>query len=467
VDQYTKLAHSAFGRTVMPRVGLPRPPLLRRYEPGQVLLPGPAVVGGAPGGRLLSHVQDVLKRAGAEVHDASDAGLRPTEPHIERPAALVFDASGIARSEDLVALHDFFGPLVRGLRGNGRVVVLGTPPELAGDPRATAAQRALEGFTRALGKELGGRGTAVQLVLVAPGAEERIESTLRFLLSARSAFVSGQVVRIGFVPRPVGGREVPPVAGPDDVVDPDRPLEGRVVAVTGASHGIGEAIARTLTRDGATVVGIDVPALASDLEAVTRSIGGSSLLLDVTSPDAGPRIARHVRERHGGRLDGVVHNAGITRDRKLANMKADGWKSVVAVNLTAPERITASLLEEGVLGEGGRVVVISSIAGIAGNNGQTNYAASKAGLIGMVAALAPELAARGITINAVAPGFIETQMTAKVPIAIREAGRRLSSMLQGGQPVDVAETIAWYLQPASSGVSGNLVRVCGQALIGA
>ena len=445
MDQYTKLAHSAFGRTVMPRVGLPRPPLLRRYEPGQPLLPGPAVVGGAPGGRLLSQVQDVLKRAGVEV------GAAP-----ERPAALVFDASGVARSEDLVALHDFFGPLVRGLRGNGRVVVLGTPPELAGDARATAAQRALEGFTRALGKELGGRGTAVQLVLVAPGAEERLESTLRFLLSARSAFVSGQVVRIGL-----------DVAGPAEVVDPDRPLDGRVVAVTGASRGIGEAIARTLTRDGATVVGIDVPALASDLEAVTRSVGGSSLLLDVTSPDAGPRLARHVREHHGGRLDGVVHNAGITRDRKLANLKADAWKSVVAVNLTAPERITASLLDEGVLGEGGRVVVISSIAGIAGNNGQTNYAASKAGLIGMVAALAPELASRGITINAVAPGFIETQMTAKVPIAIREAGRRLSSMLQGGQPVDVAETIGWYLQPASSGVTGNLVRVCGQALIGA
>jgi 3-oxoacyl-[acyl-carrier protein] reductase len=430
----------------MSRVGLPRPPLLRRYEPGQALLPGPAIVGGAPGGRLLSQVQDVLKRAGAEVHDRG----------AERPAALVFDASGIARSEDLVALHDFFGPLVRGLRGNGRVVVLGTPPELAGDPRAAAAQRALEGFTRSLGKELGGRGTAVQLVLVAPAAEERIESTLRFLLSARSAFVSGQVVRISM-----------DVAGPVEAVDPDRPLEGRVVAVTGASRGIGEAIARTLTRDGATVVGIDVPALASDLEAVTRSIDGSSLLLDVTSPDAGPRIARHVRERHGGRLDGVVHNAGITRDRKLANLKADGWKPVVAVNLTAPERITASLLDEGVLGEGGRVVVISSIAGIAGNNGQTNYAASKAGLIGMVAALAPELAARGITINAVAPGFIETQMTAKVPVAIREAGRRLSSMLQGGQPVDVAETIGWYLQPASSGVNGNLVRVCGQALIGA
>jgi 3-oxoacyl-[acyl-carrier protein] reductase len=414
------------------------------------------VVGAAPGGRLLPHVRDVLKGTGVDVYDGAG----------ERPAALVHDASGITRSEDLVELHAFFQPLVRGLRGNGRVVVLGTPPELAGDARAATAQRALEGFTRALGKELGGRGTTVQLVLVAPGAEDRLESTLRFLLSARSAFVSGQVVRIGTVPQPRGGREVPPVAGSFEVADPERPLEGRVVAVTGASRGIGEAIARTLARDGATVVGVDVPALASDLQAVTRSVGGSGVLLDVTARDAGPRIARHVREEHG-RLDGVVHNAGITRDRKLANLTEDAWRSVVAVNLTAPERVTASLLADGVLGEGGRVVVVSSIAGIAGNNGQTNYAASKAGLIGLVGALAPELAPRGITVNAVAPGFIETRMTAQVPIAIREAGRRLSSLLQGGLPVDVAETIGWYLQPASAGVTGNVVRVCGQALIGA
>ena len=446
MDQYAKLAHSAVGRAVMPRLGLPRPPLLRRYEPGRPLLPGPVVVGAAPGGRLLPHVRDVLKGTGVDVYDGAG----------ERPAALVHDASGIARSEDLVELHAFFRPLVRGLRGNGRVVVLGTPPELAGDARAATAQRALEGFTRALGKELGGRGTTVQLVLVAPGAEDRLESTLRFLLSARSAFVSGQVVRIG--------TDVP---GAVDVADPDRPLDGRVVAVTGASRGIGEAIARTLARDGASVVGVDVPALASDLQAVTRSIGGSGVLLDVTAPDAGPRIARHVRQEHGGRLDGVVHNAGITRDRKLANLTEDAWRSVVAVNLTAPERVTAALLEDGVLGEGGRIVVVSSIAGIAGNNGQTNYAASKAGLIGLVGALAPELAPRGITVNAVAPGFIETRMTAQVPLAIREAGRRLSSLLQGGLPVDVAETIGWYLQPASAGVTGNVVRVCGQALIGA
>jgi 3-oxoacyl-[acyl-carrier protein] reductase len=107
------------------------------------------------------------------------------------------------------------------------------------------------------------------------------------------------------------------------------------------------------------------------------------------------------------------------------------------------------------------------MAGIAGNNGQTNYATSKAGVIGMVEALAPELAKVGATINAVAPGFIETQMTAAMPIGPREAGRRMSSLSQGGLPVDVAETIAWFASPASTGVNGNTVRVCGQNLLGA
>ena len=110
---------------------------------------------------------------------------------------------------------------------------------------------------------------------------------------------------------------------------------------------------------------------------------------------------------------------------------------------------------------------MSSISGIAGNAGQTNYATSKAGVIGMVQALAPELRERGVTINAVAPGFIETQMTAAMPIATREAGRRMNSMAQGGLPIDVAETIAWYASPGSAGVTGNVVRVCGQSLLGA
>ncbi len=151
-------------------------------------------------------------------------------------------------------------------------------------------------------------------------------------------------------------------------------------------------------------------------------------------------------------------------------MSVDRWRSVVAVNLTAPERITQALLEtKGALGADARIVCVSSISGIAGNAGQTNYATSKAGVIGLVDALAPVLAKRrgGATINAVAPGFIETQMTAEMPFAMREAGRRMNSLSQGGLPVDVAEAVAWFASPASGGVNGNVVRVCGQSLLGA
>jgi 3-oxoacyl-[acyl-carrier protein] reductase len=162
-----------------------------------------------------------------------------------------------------------------------------------------------------------------------------------------------------------------------------------------------------------------------------------------------------------------VHNAGITRDKRLASMPTDRWAAVLGVNLAAPEAITREFLEQDLIRPNGRVVAVSSIAGIAGNPGQTNYAASKAGVIGLVDALAPMLAPRQITVNAVAPGFIETQMTASVPLVVREAGRRLNSMAQGGQPVDVAEAIAWLADPGSYGVTGQVVRVCGQSLLGA
>jgi 3-oxoacyl-[acyl-carrier protein] reductase len=168
---------------------------------------------------------------------------------------------------------------------------------------------------------------------------------------------------------------------------------------------------------------------------------------------------------HGG-VDIVVHNAGITRDKRLANMTDDRWESVIAVNLTAPERITRELLDQKAIKPNGRIVGVASTSGIAGNLGQANYATSKAGVIGLVDSLAGDLP-DGITANAVAPGFIETQMTAAMPIGTREAGRRMNSVAQGGQPVDVAETIAWLANPASGGVNGNVVRVCGQSLIGA
>ena len=139
-----------------------------------------------------------------------------------------------------------------------------------------------------------------------------------------------------------------------------------------------------------------------------------------------------------------------------------------ARDLQAQLDITQALLDaDGVLKPDARIVCVSSQSGIAGNRGQTNYAASKAGVIGMVRAWAPQFAERGATINAVAPGFIVTEMTAKMPFGTREVGSRINSLQQGGLPVDVAETIAWLAQPGSAGVNGQTVRVCGQSMLGA
>jgi 3-oxoacyl-[acyl-carrier protein] reductase len=443
-DRYQFLAHTPVGQLLVKNLGLPNPVKLQRYTEGQPLVDGSVVVGG--NGRLGSSVVTALDTLG--IANVKDVGAD------EKYQGLVFDATGIESSSELVELQKFFTPLMRRLNPCARIVVLGTPPEATNSPAEAVAQRALEGFTRSLGKEIG-RGSTVQLVYVAPAADAALTSTLGFLLSPKSAYVSGQVIRIGTTGSTTA----------EDVADWQKPLTGKVALVTGASRGIGEQIAKILHRDGATILGIDVPQAASELQAVMTELDGDHLTLDITAKDAPQRIARHVAEKHGG-VDVVVHNAGITRDKKLANMKEDGWSSTIAVNLTAPELITAELLKQGLVNENGRIIGVASIAGIAGNLGQTNYGTSKAGVIGLVGSLAPDVDNK-ITVNAVAPGFIETKMTAAIPLMIREAGRRMNSMSQGGLPVDVAETIAWLANPASTAVNGNVVRVCGQSMLGA
>ncbi|MFG3422864.1 3-oxoacyl-ACP reductase [Micromonospora sp. NPDC048063] len=449
-DRYASFVRSGAGRALVKRLGLPDPPRLRRHTPGDPLAPGPVLLGAATGGRLAEQVGRILTAAGVELRDP--AAVEPTE----RFAALVLDATGITDSTELRQLYDFFHPHARSVLPSGRVVVLGTPPAEGGSPREATAQRALEGLTRSIGKEFG-RGVTAQLVYVTKeadaGTSTGLEATLRFLLSGRSAYVSGQVIRVG------AGTAEPPA-------DWDRPLDGQVVLVTGAARGIGAALARVLARDGARVVALDIPAAGDALAAVANEIGGTAVQLDLTAPDAPTRLAEHLAGRHG-RVDVVVHNAGITRDKTLGRMDADRWDSVLDVNLSSQERINDVLLERELIPAGGRIVSVSSIAGIAGNRGQTNYATSKAGVIGLVDSLAPVLRERQISVNAVAPGFIETRLTARIPLMLREAGRRMNSMSQGGLPVDVAETIGWLAWPASGAVSGNVVRVCGQSLLGA
>ncbi|MBA2739854.1 MAG: 3-oxoacyl-ACP reductase [Nocardioidaceae bacterium] len=448
-DRYLSVVRTPVGKILARGLGLPVPPRLDRWVPGSRVVDGAVVLGSAPAGRLAAAVERQLEALA--VMTVAPTGLGADE----QAAALVFDASGIDAVESLSALRDFFNPLLRRLGRCGRVLVLGTPPDAGAEPAAAVAQRGLEGFTRSLAKEVRA-GATVQLVLVSPGAEDRLASTLAFLLSPRSAFVSGQVVRVG-----TGG--MTGLAAPYDV---EQPLGGRVALVTGAAQGIGAAISRVLHRDGATVVGLDVAARASALRALTDEFDGDALALDVTAPDAPQRIARHLIDHHGG-VDVVVHNAGVTRDKRLVNMSSHGWDHVLDVNLAAPLRITEHLLDQRVVHAGGAVVGIASVAGIAGNDGQTNYATSKAGIIGLVAALAPGAADQAVSVNAVAPGFIETQMTAAIPLVIREAGRRMSSLAQGGLPVDVAEAVAWYAAPGSNAVTGTVLRVCGQSLLGA
>ncbi len=467
-DSYLQFANSPFGAKLADTLGLPKPLKLERFKAGAPVIKGTVLVGGGGEPQLLQALADALRSMGAQTvaHSqlpqwtplANKAGLMTGRWDIdgkpgEKVKALVFDATGLTDSTQTGALYQFFHDAARSVLPCGRVVVLGRPPEGCATARQATVQRALEGLTRSLGKELKKAITA-QLVYVAEGAEGQLESTLRFLLSPRSAYVSAQVVRVG---QPVGV-----VAAPADW---NQPLAGKKVLVTGASRGIGASIAEVMARDGASVVCLDVPQAQEGLEAVAKKIGGKALALDIGSEQA-PQALVDAALADGG-WDVVVHNAGITRDKTIANMKDHLWNMVVNVNLSTQERINDALVESGALKNGGRIVCVSSISGIAGNLGQTNYAVSKAGVVGMVQSNAPLLAHKGITINAVAPGFIETAMTAAIPFAIREAGRRMNSMSQGGLPVDVAEAIGWFASPASSGVTGNVVRVCGQSVMGA
>jgi 3-oxoacyl-[acyl-carrier protein] reductase len=443
---YAGLVNSAVGRRLAGQLGLPRPVRLRRYAVGDRLIDGPVLVGGPGDAVVATRVRDLLKTEGIDALD-SVAGGRLV-------SGVVADLTAVEGPSGLESLRALIAPVLRSLTPSGRVIVVGREPAQATDFAQAAARRALEGITRSIGKELRSGATA-NLVLVADGADPGTDAAVRFLLSGRSAYVDGQVLRVG----------------PGTPVDPEdwaRPLAGAVAVVTGAARGIGAAIAEVLSRDGATVVCVDVPAAGEALARTANRVGGTALQLDVTAADAGARILEHASVRHGG-LDVVVHNAGITRDRLLANMDESRWSSVLDVNLESILRMNETLLAPGALRDGGHVVLVSSIAGIAGNRGQTNYAASKAGVVGLVDAMSRDegLRRRGITVNAVAPGFIETEMTAKVPFATREVGRLLNSLSQGGLPVDVAETVAFLSQDASAAVNGCVVRVCGQSLLGA
>jgi 3-oxoacyl-[acyl-carrier protein] reductase len=476
-DFLVELAQNKRARKMVTTLGLPVPmpqKLERASGPWteRPLHDRTVVVGSTEGATLGPVLADTLTAAGADPwvvapdaqlgawEAAGEAWGRPPHESSEcddvaagplKPWALVFDATGLTSPDELRALYDFFHPRIRGVARSGRVVVLGRAADQTRDVATAAARRALEGFVRSAGREVGRKGATALLVTVDDGAEDRLGPVLRFLLSPRSAYISGQPVRVSKAVKHTAPRPV-------------RPLEGKVALVTGAARGIGEATAERMAAEGAKVIVLDRPdddALASE---VARRIGGVFLPCDVTADDAVATITDFVTE-HFGTLDVVVHNAGVTRDKTLAKMRPELWDLTLNVNLAAVIRITEGI--QPILGKDARIVCLSSIAGIAGNVGQTNYSASKAGIIGFVQALGPKLAKKGIAVNAIAPGFIETRLTDAIPVATREVARRLCNLSQGGLPLDIAEVATFLASPGACGLSGQVVRVCGGSFVGA
>lgn len=444
-DKYTRLVSHGLGKDLAKRLGLPQPVVLRRHEPGRPLIDGPVLVQGSTGGAdelaatLLDWNLDVRRHAIPK----------------EKLGAIILVLDELAHPGDLEKPVLTAAASLRDLAPNARVITMSRTAGSATEPATAAARQGVDGLLRSLAKELraGATGNGILLADGARTTSPAALGALRFFLSGRSAFVDGQFLTVSS-----GAGQLP-----DDV---EKPLAGKVAVVTGAARGIGAAIARTLYRDGATLILVDIPAAGEHLAAVANEVHGTALQLDISRDDAGQRIIDHAAARHG-RLDIMIHNAGITRDKLLANMDAGRWNSVLAVNIAAQLRINEALLASEHFRDSPRIVSVASTSGIAGNRGQTNYAASKAGVIGMVRATAALIGERGGSINAVAPGFIETEMTARIPFATREVARRLNSLQQGGQPGDVAEAIAFLASDAAGGISGEVLRVCGQNLVGA
>ncbi len=450
------------GKFLARQAGVKEPPRLRR---GRCLPSGPIVLGSIGKASLaadalalldIDYIEPLLDLP--ENRTKNEKGREVPPKYETRPGALVIDATAVRRIEELEQLRQLLRPIMRNLERAGRVIILATDAEGVSGLEAKAVQQGIDGINRTLAKELA-RGATSNLVFVRKGTTAAdVVSTLSFLLEGRSAYVSGQTWRVG--PQKVA-HELS-----------DLPFEDRVVVVTGAARGIGKAIAEVFARDGAKVVVVDIPAAGESLAKVANSIGGSALQLDITRADAGQRICEHVAKTYGddARIWSIVHNAGITRDKMMANLDEKRWGQVLAVNLAAQLPINEYLLAEdrpGGLTQEGRIVGVASTSGVAGNKGQTNYAASKAGVMGMVWALSEQLADRPVTVNAVAPGFIATDMTNAIPFVQREIFQRFNSLQQAGQPEDVAELIAYLSGPASSGVDGQVIRVCGQNIVGA
>ena len=423
-------------------IPVPVPPVLKRnlnpYSESELQTKKIAVTGREDS---FSHqLQQALhtKTAAATIYDAAIDGL-------------IVNCVGMKQIEDLEDLYTSIKNTVTKIAANGRVIIITSPQQE--DVVAFTVQRSIDAFSRALSKEIGGKKgiTVNQLKITSDKVStETIINSAFFFLSDKSSFITGQVIELGN-------------AYGTTFTSPAQLLLGKTAIVTGGARGIGAAAARTLHREGAKVIIVDVPSSKEDAERLAQEINGDVILEDITDPKATADIQKYVIEHYKG-LDILVNNAGITRDKTIAKMSIDQWRGVLNVNLKAVLLLTDTFIKKG-FNKNAKVVNLSSISGFAGNVGQTNYSLTKAGVIGFTQILASKQ--NDIFINAVAPGFIETKMTENLPFFVKEGGRRLSTLKQGGMPEDVAELIGFLASPLSNAINGQSIRVCGGSMIGA
>lgn len=376
--------------------------------------------------------------------------------------SVICDARGIRNPENLTLLQSKLQEPISKLSRNGRVVVITNNPAtfVGRDAVASAASAAgLHGFVKSLAKEFAPKGVTANTIAISEGADacQGLAGPLNFFLSNRSSFITGQSLKLtNNTLFRINDR-------PEEMFS----LRGKRVVLTGASRGIGAYTAKLFKAEGADLLLVDHPSMEKALSEFAGKLMCPSLVLDVADANTPSALKVGILNSFGDhRVDVVIHNAGITRDKSYKNMTPDLFKSVIDVNLSSIIRMDNMLFSD-CLRPGSRMVYLSSISGIAGTFGQTNYSCSKAGVMGYVSSLGATVGDHGVGVNAVAPGFIETEMTGKIPLVIRNVGRHMNALLQGGYPVDVAEALLFLSTPAAVGLNGNTLRVCGNHLLGA
>lgn len=427
-------------------LGFPKPILLKRDNghnnlPMSVLILNTAKQNNKTIDQLLTKLQ-------LNVINSNEGEL--IEKSIE---SLVIDATQYQGENSYHTLYKVVQENLKYLSANARIVVIARSSHKSLSNEENTFSQALVGFSKSLAKEVGRKGSTVNIIFTNTNqmteAPEALIGPLSFLLSSKSTFVSGQTFSINTKSHDIETKSV----------------KQKLAIVTGAAQGIGAAIAAKLSSVGYLVIGVDIEPMKALLTSTMAKIQGEAFTLDVSDSSAGEQLVQLAKKYNG--FDLIVHNAGITRDKTLGKMPEPWWQQTLEINLLSVMRINKALLNQNSINSGGRIVCLSSMNGIAGQGGQTNYACSKAGIIGYVTSISDELLSKNITINAVAPGFIETKMTKQMPFIIREMGRRMSALNQGGLPIDVAETVAFFANDDSYSISGQTIRVCGLNIIGA